>query len=181
MKNNKLKTAIHLAKNIRTTGALYQTSKKVEREIGAKLTDKDNQIFVEFGLGHGNITEAVLSRIAPTSKLYSFEVNKEFCEFVTKNLKDDRLIIINDGAQNIAKHIHQPVDGIVSSIPITIFDKELQDSVFKAAYSSLKSGAHYSQILYTKRSKLFEPHFDEVNITRLFNIPMEYIHHCKKK
>jgi len=68
MKNNKLKTAIHLAKNIRTTGALYQTSKKVEREIGAKLTDKDNQIFVEFGLGHGNITEAVLSRIAPTSK-----------------------------------------------------------------------------------------------------------------
>jgi len=180
MKNNRLKTAIQLAKNIRTTGALYQTSKKVEREIGSKLSNDTGNVFVEFGLGHGNITKATLDRIAPDSKLYSFEVNKEFCDHVSQVIKDDRLIIINDGAQNIAKYIDRPVDGIVSSVPITIFPQELQESIFKAAYLSLSSGAYFSQILYSKRSKLFEPHFDSVEIKRLINIPLEYIHHCKK-
>lgn len=180
MKSSRLRTAIQLAKNIRTTGALYQTSKKVEREIGSKLSDQEGGIFVEFGLGHGNITKATLNRISSTSKLYSFEVNPEFCEHVSALIKDDRLVIINDGAENIAKHISDPVDGIVSSIPITIFPKELQDSIFSSAYIALKSGAYFSQILYSNRKKMFQPHFDEVEIKRLINLPLEYIHHCRR-
>jgi len=95
-------------------------------------------------------------------------------------ITDDRLIIINDGAQNIAKHIKGAVDGIVSSIPITIFPEDLRESILKESYAALKKGAFYSQILYTKRGKLFKPHFGEVQINRLINIPLEYIHHCKK-
>lgn len=181
MKNNWFNTAINLAKNIKTTGALYQTSKKVEREIGTQLSDEPNQIFIEFGLGHGNITRRTLSRIHPSSKLYSFEINKDFCDHVSEHITDQRLIIVNDGAQNIGKHISGQVDGIVSSIPITLFPKELQDEVLDAAYKSLKPGAHFSQILYSKKPKLFEAHFDKVSIKRLINIPLEYIHYCKKK
>lgn len=181
MKNNWLNTSLQLAKNVKTTGALYQTSKKVEKEIGAKLSDQPNLTFVEFGLGHGNITRSTLARINPSSQLYSFEINKDFCNHVSANIDDERLEIINDGAQNLSKYINTPVDGIVSSIPITLFTKELQDEVFKAAYNSLKSGSYFSQILYTKKLNLFRPHFDEVSIRRLINLPLEYVHHCKKK
>jgi len=180
MKSSRFKTAIQLAKNIRTTGALYQTSKKVEKEIGSKFSEEPGKVFVEFGLGHGNITKATLDRISPDSKLYSFEVNEDFCDHVSKVLTDERLIIINDGAQNVSKHIKQPVDGIASSIPITLFSKELQDSVFQEAYSILASGAYFSQILYSNRHSLFEPYFDKVEIKRLINLPLEYIHHCQK-
>ena len=180
MKNNWLITAVNLAKNIKTTDALYQTSKKVEKEIGINLSDQPGKVFVEFGLGHGNITQRTLSRIHKTSKLYSFEINKDFCDHVSKHLSDDRLSIINDGAENIASHLKGQVDGIISSIPITMFPIELQNEILEAAYKTLKLATYFSQILYSKKLKLFNALFDEVSITRLVNLPMEYVHHCKK-
>ena len=182
MKIKNLKTTYAFTKNIFTTGALYETSRKAELEICAKLPSTENAIVVEFGLGHGNITREILSRLSPNAKLYSFEINKEFCEYVSDQINDDRLTIINEGAENISKHITGKVDAIVSSIPITIFPSDKKDEVLNTAYKALKPGAHFSQILYTKvLKKRISKIFDHLDIVRLFNIPMEYIHHCRKK
>ena len=177
----KLKTAVEFAKSLRTSGALYETSRKVEIEISAHITDLPNQIYVEFGLGHGNITREILSRMHKTSVLYSFEVNEDFCKHVKEELDDDRLRIINDSAENITDFIDQKVNGIVSSLPLTIIPKKTRMAIVEAAYTALESDAYYSQILYSKRMlKRFIKIFDEVNVIKNINLPMEYIHHCKK-
>ena len=103
--NKKLKTTLEFTKNLFTTGAFSETSREVEIEICRHISDKPNQVIVEYGMGHGNLTREILNKIAPTSKVYTFEVNEEFCEHVRKELKDDRLIIINDGAENMKLHI----------------------------------------------------------------------------
>src|SRR5680860_433194 len=88
------------------------------------VPNQDYKTIVEFGMGHGNITSEILRIMSSNSKLYTFEVNKSFCEYVRNTISDDRLIIINDSAENIKKHIKEDVDLIVSSIPLSLFSNE---------------------------------------------------------
>ena len=72
----------------------------------------------------------------------SFEINKDFCDHVSSEINDDRLTIINEGAESIANHITGKVDAIVSSIPITLFPSDKKDAVLNIAYQALKPDAY---------------------------------------
>ena len=150
-------------------------------EITSKLPKKENQIIVEFGMGHGNITKEILKNMAPSSKLFSFEVNEEFCNHVDAEIDDERLIIVNDGAQNLHKHVGSSVNGFVSSIPFTFFTKEISRSILEGAYDALEVNHCFHQVLYSRAHvKKFKRVFDEVKVKTLLNIPLECIYHCKK-
>ncbi|WP_299397618.1 methyltransferase domain-containing protein [uncultured Gelidibacter sp.] len=178
----KLKTSLEFSKNLFVTGAITETSPKVELEICRHIPRNRDVIIVEFGMGHGNITKAILNKISPNSKLYSFEVNKEFCDYVRKSIPDERLEIITDGAENMSKLINEKIDGIISSIPFSFFSKEKGMSIIQNAYDSLSTEAYYSQVLYTKFNfKKFQMIFDVCEIKKFYGIPTEYIYHCQKK
>lgn len=178
---SKLKTAIAFSKNLLTTGALFQTSSKVEQAITSKVSSDEDQIIVEFGMGHGNITAEILKKMHPSSKLYSFEINEEFCELVKEKIKDDRLVIINAGAEEIKNSIEDKANAIVSSIPFTIFPKEKTAQILDLSYQYLKAGAFFSQVQYSRvLRKKFEHHFDHMYIDQVSKIPPEFVYHCKK-
>ncbi len=178
----KLKTSFAFTKNLFVTGAIYETSRKTEIEICKYIPKGDHKIIVEFGMGYGNITREILNNIAPTSKVYAFEVKKSFCEHVRKNIEDKRLIIVNDGAENIKKYIKEDVDGVIGSIPFSFFSKEKGNKIIKDTYDKLVNDAYYSQVLYTKFNfKKFQKIFiNHCTIKAIKNIPTEYIYHCKK-
>lgn len=178
----KIKTSIEFAKNLFETGAITETSRKVEVEICKHIPKDRDVVIVEFGMGHGNITKAILDKISADSKLYAFEVNKEFCNHVRKNLLDDRLEIVNDGAENMKKHIDQNIDSVISSIPFSFFSKEKGSGIIQDAYDLLNDESYYSQVLYTKFNfKKFQLIFDHCNIKKFNGIPTEYIYHCQKR
>ncbi|MDD7884666.1 class I SAM-dependent methyltransferase [Flavivirga sp. 57AJ16] len=179
--NQKLKTSIAFAKNLLVTGAISETSRQVEIDICKHISKEDHKIIVEFGMGHGNITQEILNTISPTSKLYAFEVKESFCDHVRKNILDDRLVIVNDGAQNLKKHIKENVNGVISSIPFSFFSKEKGLAIIQDAYDLLENNAYYSQVLYTKFNfKKFQQIFEACEITSNKNFITEYIYHCKK-
>lgn len=179
--NQKLKTSFAFAKNLLVTGAIAETSKQVEIEICKHLPKEENKTIIEFGIGHGNITREILKTIAPTSKLYAFEVNKKFCDHVSKNIDDDRLIIINDGAQNIRQYITEEIDAVVSSIPFSFFSKEKSNKIIQDAHDLMKADAHFSQVLFTKFNfKKFEQVFKSSYKVSLKKGMTEHIIHCKK-
>lgn len=178
---NKLKTSFAFTKNIFVTGAITETSKKSSVEICKYLPKENNKVIVEFGMGHGNITREILKNISPDSKLYAFEVKKSFCDHVKKNIKDDRLFIINDGAENIKFHVKEDVDSIVGSIPFSFFSKEKSLEIIQSAYDKLDEKAYYSQVLYTKFNfKKFQQIFEKCDIKTIKNTPTEFVYHCKK-
>jgi len=180
--SKKLTTSLQYIKNILTTGAVGPTSREVELQICSHLPRDENRIIVEYGMGLGNITLEVLNTIASSSKLYAFEVNKEFCEKARKTIDDDRLIIINSGAETMLDYIKMPVDGFISSIPFSFFSKEVSDQIIHSSYDSLRDGSYFSQVLLTKFNfKKFTKVFDECEMIRLGNIPVEFIYHCRKK
>lgn len=120
----KIKTSIEFSKNLFVTGAITETSRKVEVEICRNIPTDRDVVIIEFGMGHGNITKAILNKISPNSKLYAFEVKQEFCKYVRHSIQDERLEIINDGAENIKNHINQKIDSVISSIPFSFFQKK---------------------------------------------------------
>lgn len=179
---SKLQTAIQFTKNLFTTGAFTETSRGVEVEICSKLPAGANKVIVEFGMGHGNITREILSKVSKDSKVYSFEVNKDFCEYVEKEIKDPRLVVVNDAAENMDKYVKGPVDAFISSIPFTFIPKEVGDEIIRLSYEKLNSGCYFSQVLYSGfHFRRFEKIFDESIKKVLVNIPLEFIYHCKKQ
>lgn len=177
----KIKTSIEFSRNLFVTGAITETSRKVEVEICKNIPTDRDVVIVEFGMGHGNITKEILKKISPNSKLYAFEVNQEFCDHVRKLIPDDRLEIINDGAENMKNHINQKIDSVISSIPFSFFSKEKGISIIQNAYDSMTNEAYYSQVLYTKHHfKKFHLIFDDCELKKFHGIPTEYIYHCQK-
>ena len=177
----KLKTSIAFAKNLLTTGAISETSRIAEVEICKYIPKEDHKIIVEFGMGHGNITREILNTISPTSKLYAFEVNKDFCKHVSETISDERLIIINDGAENLKKHITRNIDSVISTIPFSFFGKEKGLAIIQDAHDLLNYNSYYSQVLYTKFNfKKFQQIFEECSIKTNKKTITEYIYHCKK-
>lgn len=180
--STKIKTTIAFTKNLLTTGAFTETSKQVEKEITRFVKLDSSKLIVEFGMGHGNITREILNKIGPDSKLLTFEINRNFCNYVQGNIKDNRLKIINDSAVNFLKYLDDEVDNFISSIPFSFLSKENTSIILNDSYNSLRNNSYFSQVLYTKFNfKKFQNIFDESSIINLGNFPTEYIYHCKKK
>lgn len=180
MANTFLKSVVNFTKNVKTTGALYQTSKKIEKEICRKI-NPETKIVVEFGTGLGNITQRILQQLPPDGILYSFEVNPDFVKDVKKMITDERLCLINDGAQNFSKYIDKEVDCIISSIPFTLIPKQLGVEIIQKSYAVLKPGSFFSQVLYSSfHKKKFQKVFDNMEIIRVPSVPAGYVHHCQK-
>ena len=180
--SQKLKTALKFTKNFFVTGAFIETNRKVEIEICKYIPKYENAVIVEFGIGHGNITQQILNIISPTSKLYAFEVKKDFCEHVKHTIKDERLIIINDSAENLKDYINGSINGVISSIPFSFIPKEKGCKIIKDAHELLVSEAYFNQVLLTKFNfKKFQMVFLECQILKLKSFPTYYIYHCKKK
>jgi phospholipid N-methyltransferase len=177
----KIATNLAFAKNLFITGAFKETSRQVEIDICRHIPTGDNKIIVEFGIGHGNITREILRTMSKTSTLYAFEVNKNFCDYVNKSILDQRLYIINDGAQNIKKHLNVNIDAVISSIPFSFFSKEKGLGILKDTYSLMNDDSYLSQVLYTKYNfKKFQQIFEECSISSHKKTITEYIFHCKK-
>ena len=180
--NQKLKTSIAFAKKLFITGAITETSRVVEIEICKFIPRDRDVVIVEYGMGHGNITREILNTITPNSKVYAFEVMADFCEHVKNTIKDDRLIVVNDGAENVKKHIRGPVHGVIASIPYSFFSKEKSRGIIQDSYDLLENEMYYNQVLYTKHNfKKFQKIFDDCAMRKVSSkIPAEYIYDCKK-
>lgn len=99
-----------------------------------------------------------------------------------KNINDDRLIIINDGAENIKSHVKEDVNSIIGSIPFSFFSKEKSLEIIQTAHDKLVHKAYYSQVLYTKFNfKKFKQIFERCDIIKIKNTPTEFVYHCKKE
>lgn len=178
----KIKTALAFTKHLLQTGAIKETSRKVELEICRHLPADRPVTVVEFGMGHGNITREILRSLSPDSRLYAFEVNPDFCAHVRKTVQDPRLHIINDSAEHVKQHVQPNVHAVIASIPFSFFSKEKGLSIIQDAYDILGENCFYSQVLYTKFNfKKFETVFEECELVALKGVPTEYVYHCWKR
>lgn len=183
---NYLKTVIAYSKKVSTTGAMFETSALVVKEMSRNVSPDQIQNIVELGAGHGNITEVILEQMHPKSKLIAFELHTDFCNELTTRITDSRLSLINDSAGNLTQHLqkHQinEVDIIISALPLVLFPPELVDSIFQQVAQSLKPNGLYIQVSYSlvmkKQLKKVFPNVKHKMV--LLNMPPAFVFTCQK-
>ncbi|MBI2651146.1 methyltransferase [Candidatus Woesearchaeota archaeon] len=148
---------------------------------------RKTKYLIEYGPGVGTITKALLEKLNANAKLICFEPNAKFCAFLNKKIRDSRLIVINDYAENhdfcLKKLNIKKVDYVCSGIPYSLIDRGKKESIIKKTKNSLKKGGKF--IIYQQYNwhlrKYLDSYFE--NISQLFevrNIPPTLIYVCEK-
>ncbi|HTL80263.1 MAG TPA: rRNA adenine N-6-methyltransferase family protein [Bacteroidia bacterium] len=142
------------------------------------------EVIVEYGIGDGCFTEEILRRMNPTSKLICFEVDHDCCELVRGKLKDERLVLLETGAEHVTEELHKlnirSADVVVSSLPLAVIDKSIVKRILSQSVKLLSKGKLYLQYQYSLTSfKDIKSYFSSVKRkVEIINIPPAVIYIC---
>jgi phospholipid N-methyltransferase len=189
--NNKLN--IHL-KGIRflrefirerkTVGSIYPSSKFLMKNMLKHVDFSETKVIVEFGPGNGVFTKGILERMAPDAVLFTFELNENFGQYIEDNIKDDRMILLKQSAEDLGKvlkeHGYEKADYIISSLPLMLIPTEMKTSVLKTCKDFLSKDGQFIQFQYSQNvKKLLEATFSEVKVQfTVANIPPAFVFNC---
>lgn len=164
-------------------GAVAPSSKFLVKKMIEPINFSNLTCIVEFGPGTGIITHELLKKMPKDSILLAFEINKEFCESLSK-IKDSRLIIVSDTAEKLEKYLFEykitKVDYIVSSLPFAMIPNKIVDTILAIATQVIsKEGAfiqyQYSLNAYKRLKKIFKK--VDLNFTPM-NLPPAFVFTC---
>jgi phospholipid N-methyltransferase len=173
---------LELYSNLSTTGAVTFSSKALVNKMLSHTDLSVAKLIVELGGGDGSITQGIVNRISPGTKLLVFEINKSFCESMEKQFPQENVHIINDSAENIVNYLEgEKADYVLSSLPFSFIAPEIKDMILSQTKISLSEKGRFIQICYSYLLKnLFKKHFSEVSTSfTLKNIPPAFVMVCK--
>lgn len=135
----------------RSTGALAPSSDELADAVTELAELPGNKIIVEFGPGTGVFTEAILEKMDPDAFFIAMEVNEEFVKATRKRCPAAK--VIHDSAQNTRNYLreagYEHCDVIISGLPWTRFNDQLQNEILDATYDVLRPGGRFLTFGYT--------------------------------
>lgn len=182
---SKKKFITEVLKSTGTIGALSPSSSFLAKKMLEPIHFDTAKCIVEFGPGTGVFTHKLLEKMNPDAILLVFEINPAFIEEL-KNIKDTRLIVINDSAEKIQeylkKHQQQSADYIISSLPFAMIPDEVVHAILTNSDTALSKEGKYIQFQYSLNAKKkLESYFSRVTLDfTLLNLPPAFIYVCEK-
>lgn len=174
-------------KEKKTVGAVSPSSKYLCKLMLKNIDFSGRKVFAEYGPGTGVFTKEILKKMSDESILFVFELHDAFYRKLEKEYKEnDNVILINDSAENISKHLEQhnieTIDAVISSLPLANFDKRLATNILKRSYGVLKKNGVYTQFQYSlNQRRNLKGIFSSVKIDFTpKNIPPAFVYTCRK-
>ncbi len=169
-------------------GSVVPSSKFLTDEILKNIDFKKAKYIAEYGPGTGRMTKEILKRARKDVKLLCFEINKKFCIYLRKNIKDKRLIIINDSAENVNKYIKKfnipKIDYVISGLPFTNLKIDKKYQIIKETKNTLKTNGKFLvfQFFLNNFKKYLHYYFSDISIKFVpLNIPPCFVYVCEKQ
>jgi len=167
-------------------GSVIPSSRFLVNELMKSIDFKTAECIVEYGPGTGTITHELLKRAKKDARLLCFETNRKFCNYLRKNIKDDRLTVINDSAENIKKHVKvsgiSKVDYIISGLPFSTLPVGKRSVIIEEAKGTLKTEGKF--VVYQFLSsfkKSIGSYFSRISTKFVpLNIPPCFVFVCEK-
>ena len=167
------------------TGAVSGPSQEVANWIVNAAHLSNAKTVVELGPGTGVFTEKILERISDDTLFFAVEINPFFVKETKKRCPN--AIVYEDSGLNMRKYLKKHgVDGcdcIISGLPWSCFEEELQENMLQAVVDALNPrgeflasgylpGALFSPVGKKFRNMLHDK-FDKVSISKILwkNIP----------
>lgn len=183
----------HFIRNITKTGAVSSCSEEVAKVLTQRANLANSKTVVELGSGTGAITKKLVEQLSHDTLFFALELSDHFVEETKKCCPGAN--VYHDSAENVKKYLKQhgkdTCDCIISTLPWTLFDKELQARILDALFDVLPPGGEFLTVTYTfatflpsgRRFKnMLKGKFTHVERTKPIwkNLPPVYVYHCKK-
>ena len=137
---------------------------------------------VEFGVGTGVYTQQILGRLRPDATFLAFEIDPKLATAVSRKLRDPRLRIVNDSAENAEAYLEgEKADVIVSSLPFTTFPAPLRENILDLSRRILSPGGTMLVLQYSPRVLPYlRSRFSQIRrrISPL-NVPPAFLYACE--
>ena len=185
--NQKMIFLSNFLKNPAQVAAVAPSSRHAIKSILKNIDFGRAKTIVEYGPGTGPVTKALLEQMEDDSSLICIEPNVNFYSFLGKSINDQRLKLINDGAENIDFHLNRlsvrNVDYILSGIPFSLVKKEAKLSILEKTSNALNENGKF--IVYQQYNWHMEKYLKEYfsNVSKqieLRNLPPTFIFACQK-
>lgn len=167
--------------NPRQVGAILPTSRRAVRDMLDMADFARARTVVELGAGTGVYTEEVISRLHPDARFLAFEVDADLVATLNERVRDPRLQVINDSAENVESYLNgDKVDVIVSGLPFTSLPQLVKRNIFGEMERVLGPDGVMVAIQYsTMAQRDFERHFASVRRrVSPVNVPPAFLFRC---
>lgn len=167
-------------------GSVMPSSRFLTKEVMKNIDFENVKYIAEYGPGTGCITKEILKRARKDAKIFCFEINKRFCSHLRNNIKDERLIIINDSAENIKKYLKKfnipKIDCIVSGLPFSTLSDNKKSIIIEETKDTLKSDGKFVVYQFLNQIKDYLYHyFSNISIKFVpLNLPPCFVYTCEK-
>lgn len=182
---NKLKFFKEFWKERRVVGAISPSSIFLAKKMISSIDFKSAKILVEFGPGTGIFTKEILKKMRKDATLLVFETQKTFCDQIEAEIKDERMVLINDSAEKIGEYLQKNgcdlADHIISSLPFTVIPTQIKNSILTQSVKFLSDKGSFLQFQYSLNAhKLLKSKFKYVKLDFTpMNIPPAFIYRCQ--
>ncbi|MBI2658253.1 methyltransferase [Candidatus Woesearchaeota archaeon] len=173
-------------KNPKEIGSVVPSSKFLVNELLKCVDFKSAKYIVEYGSGTGRITREILKRASPGARILCFETNKRLYNYLKRSIKDKRVTIINDSAENIIRHLKRlgipKIDYAISSLPFSNLSYKKKITIISETEKTLNRDGRFVIYQYFKdfRKYLYE-YFSNISTKFVaLNIPPCVVYICGK-
>lgn len=173
-------------KSLKQSGTITPSSKYLIRKMLKPIDFEKANVILELGLGDGCITKELIALRRPETTIIGLEINDFFyaeCKYAFSG--DANVYVEKDSAEDIdevlKRHAIERVDYIVSSLPLTLFNPTLLDSIFEKVKTALKPDGTFIQYQYSlSKYRMLNQIFGSVKVSfTAKNIPPAFIFTCK--
>ncbi len=169
--------------NPRLVGAILPTSRWAVRDMLDMADFTQARCVVELGAGTGSYTEEILKRLRPDARLLAFEIDPDLVTTLSERIKDPRVQVINDSAENLEDYLDgaNVVDVIVSAIPFTSLPESVKRDIFEQVTRALAPEGvmvviQYSTMVQRDLTRLFASVRRRVSP---LNVPPAFLFACR--
>lgn len=169
-------------------GSIVPSSKFLIDEVLKNIDFKNAKCIVEYGAGTGRMTTEILKKARNDARILCFEINGKFYSYLNKKIKDKRVTIIKDSAENIKSYLKkfniQKVDYVISGLPFTNLSPEKKYIIIEKTRSTLKNNGKFVvfQFVLNSFKKYLYKYFSNISTKFVpLNIPPCFVYVCEKQ
>lgn len=175
-----------------STGAISPASSRLAADMVDAAGVVHQQTVVELGPGTGVVTQVVAAKLAPGANFFALELNPVFADKTRQRCPGVQ--IYEENALNLVERLSANglthCDCILSSLPWTFFDKNLQQKLLSVIAAALKPGGTlvtyaYSGVRLNPAGRRFvglmNDTFADVHCSNIIwqNVPPARIYTCR--
>jgi len=139
-------------RKIRVTASVLPSSRFLTTAMLDQVNFRNVRNLVELGSGTGAITQELLRRMTPDSRLFALEINRNFVRHLRICCHDPRLTVLHMDASDLlnqlAAHNAGAVDVVISSLGLTGMTSEHRGRIVRQAEACLAPAGIMMQFQY---------------------------------